>query len=238
MIGHILPIESLIELKIHQNQYFISLFQSNCQILNLTLVQDGCVSLYPPIMKLQILTNFDKVLKTLVTHFTQSNHMIVVILHKHQYLTTFFQSNSQILDSGSRALWTCVILLEQPKILIDHVLPIQLFDWAQKSSKPILYPTLSIQWSNFKSKSGTRWTLSLYPPSWNFKYWPISTKFWKLWLLIFHNPTIWLLSYFTNSNISPHPSNPMVSFWIRGQEHYGHVSFYYNTNKFWLVTFS
>ena len=167
MIGHILPIESLTELKIHQNQYFIPLFQSNCQILNLTLVQDGCVSLYPPIMKLQILTNFDKVLKTLVTHFTQSNHMIVVILHKHQYLTTFFQSNSQILDSGSRALWTCVILLEQPKILIDHVLPIQLFDWAQKSSKPILYPTISIQWSNFKSKSGTRWTLSLYPPSWN-----------------------------------------------------------------------
>ena len=91
-------------------------------------------------MKLQILTNFDKVLKTLITHFTQSNHMIVVILHKHQYLTTSFQSNCQILDSRSRALWTCVILLEQPKILIDHVLPIQLFDWAQNHQNQYFIP--------------------------------------------------------------------------------------------------
>ena len=109
-------------------------------------------------MKLQILTNFDKVLKTLTTHFSQSNHLIVVILYEHQYLTTFFQSNGQILDLGSKALWTCVILLEHQEISIDHILSIQPFDWAQNLSKPIFYPTLSIQWSNFKSDSGTRWT--------------------------------------------------------------------------------
>ena len=118
----------LFELKIHQNKYFIPVFQSNGQILNLTLVQDGCVSLYPPIMKLQILTNFEKILKTLATHFSQSNHLIVVILHNHQYLTTFFQSNGQILDSWSRELWTCVILLEHQEILIGHILPIQSFN--------------------------------------------------------------------------------------------------------------
>ena len=44
----------LIELKIHQNQYFILLFQSIGQILNLTMTQDIRV-LYLPIMKLQSL---------------------------------------------------------------------------------------------------------------------------------------------------------------------------------------
>ena len=42
--------------------------------------------------------NIDQVLQTLTTHFSQSNHLIVVILRQHQYLTTFFQSNGRILD--------------------------------------------------------------------------------------------------------------------------------------------
>ena len=57
----------------------------------------------------------------------------------------------------SRALWTCVVPTHL-EILINHVLLIQLFDWAQNSSKPIFYPTLSIQWSNFKFDYGTRCT--------------------------------------------------------------------------------
>ena len=74
-----------------------------------------------------------------------------------------------------------------------HTLLIQPFDWAKNSSKPIFYPNLSIQWSNFKSEFSTRWThviVSTYHETW-----PILTKFWKFWLLISHNPTIWLLSY-------------------------------------------
>ena len=42
--------------------------------------------------------NIDKILQTLTTHFSQSNRLIVVILHQHQYLTTFFESNGWILD--------------------------------------------------------------------------------------------------------------------------------------------
>ena len=57
----------------------------------------------------------------------------------------------------SRALWTCVVPTHL-EILINHVLLIQPFDWAQNSSKPIFYPTLSIQWSNFKFDYGTRCT--------------------------------------------------------------------------------
>ena len=42
--------------------------------------------------------NIDQTLQTLTTHFSQSNRLIAVILRQHQYLTTFFQSNSWILD--------------------------------------------------------------------------------------------------------------------------------------------
>ena len=55
----------------------------------------------------------------------------------------------------SRALWICVIVPEYHETLIGHILPIQPLGWAQNSSKLIFYP---IQWSNFKSYSGTRWT--------------------------------------------------------------------------------
>ena len=58
----------------------------------------------------------------------------------------------------SRALWICVVVPTHQEILIDHVLLIQPFDWVQNSSKPIFYPTLSIQWTIFKSNYGTRWT--------------------------------------------------------------------------------
>ena len=66
----------------------------------------------------------------------------------------------QRLDFGfkSRALWTCVVVPTHQEILIGHVLLIQQFDWAQNSSKPIFYPTLSIHWSNFKSNYSIRWT--------------------------------------------------------------------------------
>ena len=57
----------------------------------------------------------------------------------------------------SKALWTCVVVPTHQEILIGHVLLIQLFDWAQNSSKPIFYPTILIQWSNFKSNCSTRW---------------------------------------------------------------------------------
>ena len=42
----------LIELKIHQNQYFTSLFQSNSHILNLSLAHDEHMLLYSFIRKL------------------------------------------------------------------------------------------------------------------------------------------------------------------------------------------
>ena len=42
--------------------------------------------------------NIDQFLQTLTTRFSQSNRLIVVILHQHQYLTTFFESNGWILD--------------------------------------------------------------------------------------------------------------------------------------------
>ena len=58
----------------------------------------------------------------------------------------------------SRALRSCVIVPTQEEILIGHVLLIQPFDWVQNSSNPIFYPTLWIQWSNFKSNCDTRWT--------------------------------------------------------------------------------
>ena len=45
----------LIELKIHQNQYFTSLFQSNGHILNLSLACDENMLLYSFIRKLQSL---------------------------------------------------------------------------------------------------------------------------------------------------------------------------------------
>ena len=56
------------------------------------------------------------------------------------------------------ALWTYIVVPKYQEYLIGHILPIQLLDWAQNSSKLIFYPTLSIQWSNFKSYSGTRWS--------------------------------------------------------------------------------
>ena len=59
---------------------------------------------------------------------------------------------------NSRALWTCVVVPTHQEILIGHVLQIQPFAWAQNSSQPIFYPTLSIQWSNFKSNYNIRWT--------------------------------------------------------------------------------
>ena len=66
----------------------------------------------------------------------------------------------QRLDFGfkSRALWTCVVVPTHQEILIGHVLQIQPFAWAQNSSQPIFYPTLSIHWSNFKSNYSIRWT--------------------------------------------------------------------------------
>ena len=57
----------------------------------------------------------------------------------------------------SKTLWTSVVVPTHQEILIGHILLIQPFDWAQNSSKPIFYPTILIQWSNFKSNSGTRW---------------------------------------------------------------------------------
>ena len=56
-----------------------------------------------------------------------------------------------------KALWTCVVVPTHQEILIGYVLLIQPFDWVQNSSKPIFYPTILIQWSNFKFDSGTRW---------------------------------------------------------------------------------
>ena len=58
----------LIELKIHQNQYFILLFQSNGQILNLTMAQVGRVS-YLPIMKFQSLKISNTLLIKRVIHY-------------------------------------------------------------------------------------------------------------------------------------------------------------------------
>ena len=58
----------LIEFKIHQNQYFILLFQSNGQILNLTMAQVGCVS-YLPIMKFQSLKISNTLLIKRVIHY-------------------------------------------------------------------------------------------------------------------------------------------------------------------------
>ena len=103
----------------------------------------------------QILNKFNKVLQTLTTHFSQSVHLIVVILHKHQYLTAFFQSNNQI-GFEFRALWTCVIFYYNTK-KFSLVTFSQFNHWlSSKFTKTKIYPTLSIQWSNFKSDSGTR----------------------------------------------------------------------------------
>ena len=57
----------------------------------------------------------------------------------------------------SKALWTCVVVPTHQEILFGHVLLTQPFDWDQNLSKPIFYPTILIQWSNFKSNYGTRW---------------------------------------------------------------------------------
>ena len=54
---------------------------------------------------------------------------------------------------------------------VGHVLLIQLFDQAQNSSKPIFYPTLSIQWSN------NLILLSGHRP--NFNGWSCLTKYWS-----------------------------------------------------------
>ena len=58
----------MIELKILQNQYFILLFHSNGQILNLTMTQDGRV-LYMPIIKLQSLKISNTLLIKRVLHY-------------------------------------------------------------------------------------------------------------------------------------------------------------------------
>ena len=94
-------------------------------------------------------------MQTLNTHFSQSNRC-------HTSPTPLSHHNLPIqrpeFGFESRALWICVIVPEYHEALIGYILPIQPLGWAQNSSKLIFYPTLSIQWSNFKSYSGTRWT--------------------------------------------------------------------------------
>ena len=57
----------LIELKIHQNRHFITLFQSSGQFVNPILAQDGHMSLYPPNVKLQSLKIFNTLPRELYT---------------------------------------------------------------------------------------------------------------------------------------------------------------------------
>ena len=76
----------------------------------------------------QIFTNFDQVLQTLTTHFSQSNCLIVVILRQHQYLTTFFQSNGWILDLSLEHYGHVLLLPKHQEILIGYVRLIQPFD--------------------------------------------------------------------------------------------------------------
>ena len=57
----------MIELNIHQNQYFSLLFKSNGQILNLTMAQNGRLS-YLPIIKLQSLKISNTLLIKRVIH--------------------------------------------------------------------------------------------------------------------------------------------------------------------------
>ena len=71
------------------------------------------------------------------------------------------------------------------------------------------------------------------------KYWPILTKFCKLWVLTSHNLTIWLLLCIL------HQHQYLTTFFESNDqildlslEHYGHVLLYPHTRKLWLVTVS
>ena len=44
------------------------------------------------------LIDFDEVSQYLTTLFSQSDCLVVIVLHKHKYLIVFYQSNGQILD--------------------------------------------------------------------------------------------------------------------------------------------
>ena len=79
----------------------------HCPILNtqntlktslLNIIWSYRVVMDPTLMVDHVWPNIDQVLQTLTTHFSQSDRLIDVILHQHQYLSTFFQSNGQILD--------------------------------------------------------------------------------------------------------------------------------------------
>ena len=64
----------------------------------LNIIWSYRVVIDPTSMVDHVWPNIDQVLQTLTAYFSQSDRLIDVILHQHQYLTTFFQSNGHILN--------------------------------------------------------------------------------------------------------------------------------------------
>ena len=61
--------------------------------------------------------------------------------------TKLFHSNRQV-KMDSKTVFIILVVPTYLEILIGYALLIQPFDWAHNLSKPIFYPTISIQWSN------------------------------------------------------------------------------------------
>ena len=66
----------------------------------LNIIWSYWVVINPTLMVDHVWPNIHQVLQTLTTHFSQFDRLVDVILHQHQYLTIFLQSNKRILDSS------------------------------------------------------------------------------------------------------------------------------------------
>ena len=90
------------------------------------------------------LIDFDKVSQDLISLFSQSDCLIIIVIYKHKYLTTFYQSNGQILDLHLVSWWTCVVVSTHWETLIKtrwHNLTIQNgWIYAIKANKWPKYP--------------------------------------------------------------------------------------------------
>ena len=86
--------------------------------------------------------NFDQLLQILTTHISQSECLIFFYTLQTPIYHHILPIQRLDFEFKSRTLWTCVIVPTHQEILIGHILTIQLFDWAQSSSKKKYFITL------------------------------------------------------------------------------------------------
>ena len=77
------------------------------------------------------LIDFDEISQDLATLFSQSDCLIITVIYKYKYFTTFYQSNGQILDLHVVSWWTHVIVLTHLETLTNLVDTIRPFKIAK-----------------------------------------------------------------------------------------------------------